>query len=40
MDDAKKKLEFDIYYIKYQNIAMDIIILFKTVKVVLFGKGM
>ncbi|MGL5623007.1 exopolysaccharide biosynthesis polyprenyl glycosylphosphotransferase, partial [Cetobacterium sp.] len=40
IDDAKKKLEFDIYYIKYQNIAMDIIILFKTVKVVLFGKGM
>lgn len=37
--DAKKKLEYDIYYIKYQNIAMDIIILFKTVKVVLFGKG-
>lgn len=40
VDDAKKKLEYDIYYIKYQNIAMDIIILFKTVKVVLFGKGM
>lgn len=40
IDDAKKKLEYDIYYIKYQNIAMDIIILFKTVKVVLFGKGM
>lgn len=39
IDDAKKKLEYDIYYIKYQNIAMDIIILFKTVKVVLFGKG-
>lgn len=40
LDDAKKKLEYDIYYIKYQNIAIDIIILFKTVKVVLFGKGM
>lgn len=40
LDDAKKKLEYDIYYIKYQNITIDIIILFKTVKVVLFGKGM
>ncbi|MGL5905032.1 MAG: sugar transferase, partial [Cetobacterium sp.] len=40
LDDAKKKLEYDIYYIKHQNIALDIIILFKTVKVVLFGKGM
>ncbi|MGL4308060.1 MAG: exopolysaccharide biosynthesis polyprenyl glycosylphosphotransferase [Cetobacterium sp.] len=39
LEDAKKKLEYDIYYIKYQNIPMDIIILFKTVKVVLFGKG-
>ncbi|MGL6153844.1 MAG: exopolysaccharide biosynthesis polyprenyl glycosylphosphotransferase [Cetobacterium sp.] len=39
LEDAKKKLEYDIYYIKYQNVIMDIIILFKTVKVVLFGKG-
>lgn len=39
LDDAKKKLEYDIYYIKHQNFMLDIIILFKTVKVVLFGKG-
>lgn len=39
VDDAKKKLEYDIYYIKHQNFILDIIILFKTVKVVLFGKG-
>lgn len=39
IEDAKKKLEYDIYYIKYQSFALDIIILFKTVKVVLFGKG-
>ena len=40
LDDAKKKLEYDIYYIKHQNFIMDMTILFKTVKVVLFGKGM
>ncbi|MCQ8213234.1 sugar transferase [Cetobacterium somerae] len=40
LEDAKKKLEYDIYYIKHQNFILDIIILFKTVKVVLFGKGM
>ncbi|MDX8337148.1 sugar transferase [Candidatus Cetobacterium colombiensis] len=40
LDDAKKKLEYDIYYIKHQNVILDIMILFKTVKVVLFGKGM
>lgn len=40
LEDAKKKLEYDIYYIKHQNVALDIMILFKTVKVVLFGKGL
>lgn len=39
LEDAKKKLEYDIYYIKHQNFILDIIVLFKTVKVVLFGKG-
>lgn len=40
LEDAKKKLEYDIYYIKHQNVILDIIILFKTVKIVLFGKGL
>lgn len=40
LEDAKKKLEYDIYYIKHQNVILDIMILFKTVKIVLFGKGM
>lgn len=40
LEDTKKKLEYDIYYIKYQNVLLDIIILFKTVRVVLFGKGL
>ena len=40
LEDAKKKLEYDIYYIKHQNVILDIMILFKTVKVVLFGKGL
>ena len=39
LEDAKKKLEYDIYYIKHQNVILDIMILFKTVRVVLFGKG-
>lgn len=40
LEDTKKKLEYDIYYIKYQNVLLDIIILFKTVRVMLFGKGL
>lgn len=40
IDDAKRKLEYDIYYIKHQSFVLDIIILFKTIRVVIFGKGM
>lgn len=39
IEDAKRKLEYDIYYIKHQNFVLDIIILFKTIRVVIFGKG-
>ncbi|MGL6168627.1 MAG: sugar transferase [Fusobacteriaceae bacterium] len=40
LEDTKIKLEYDLYYIKHQNFVMDIMILFKTVKTVVFGKGM
>jgi lipopolysaccharide/colanic/teichoic acid biosynthesis glycosyltransferase len=39
VEDSLKKLEFDLYYIKYQNIVMDIGIFFETVKIVIWGKG-
>ena len=38
-DDARRKLEFDLYYIKNMSILLDINIVFKTVGVVLFPKG-
>jgi len=37
--DALKKLEYDLYYMKNVSIAFDLIIIFKTVKTVLFKKG-
>lgn len=40
LEDTKRKLEYDIYYMKYQNFMMDLIIIMKTIKIVLFGKGM
>lgn len=40
VDDAKIKLGYDLYYVKNQSLILDIIILFKTTKIVLFGKGM
>ena len=38
-DDARRKLEYDLYYIKNMSILLDINIVFKTVGVVLFPKG-
>lgn len=39
VEDALQKLTYDIYYIKHQNLAFDLIILFRTVKIVVFGRG-
>ena len=39
IEDAKQKLEYDLYYIKHQDFILDIIIMFKTVQTVIFGKG-
>lgn len=38
-DDAVEKLQYDLYYIKNISIYLDIIILFRTIKVVVLGFG-
>ncbi|MCU0833736.1 MAG: TIGR03013 family PEP-CTERM/XrtA system glycosyltransferase [Chromatiaceae bacterium] len=38
-EDARRKLEYDLYYVKHAGIVLDLIILLQTVEVVLFGKG-
>lgn len=38
-EDAKRKLEFDLYYVKHANVLLDLIVLVQTVEVVLLGKG-
>ncbi len=37
--DAVKKLNYDLFYIKNLSIMMDLMIIFKTIKVILFAKG-
>lgn len=37
--DALKKLEYDLYYMKNLSIALDLLVIFKTIKTVLFRKG-
>jgi len=38
-EDALRKLEFDLYYIKNMSLRMDLWIIFQTIKIVLFQKG-
>ncbi|MDR2745458.1 MAG: exopolysaccharide biosynthesis polyprenyl glycosylphosphotransferase, partial [Desulfovibrio sp.] len=38
-EDARRKLEYDLYYIKNMSILLDVHIIFKTVGVVLFPMG-
>ncbi|MDK9705925.1 MAG: TIGR03013 family PEP-CTERM/XrtA system glycosyltransferase [Desulforhopalus sp.] len=38
-EDALRKLEYDLYYLKNFSIALDFVIVFNTVKTVLCGKG-
>lgn len=39
VEDARRKLEYDLYYIKNYSLTLDAIIMFETVKTVLFGRG-
>jgi sugar transferase (PEP-CTERM system associated) len=39
IEDARQKLQYDLYYIKNQSLALDATILFETVKTILFGRG-
>jgi len=38
-EDALRKLEYDLYYIKNQSIFIDLLVIFRTIKTVLFRKG-
>ncbi len=39
VDDAVHKLQFDLYYVKNHSLFLDLVILFQTAQVVLFGQG-
>ncbi len=38
-EDARQKLQYDLFYIKNQGLMLDAIILFETIKIILFGRG-
>ena len=39
VEDAKNKLQYDLYYVKNHSLFLDLLILLQTAQVVLFGKG-
>jgi sugar transferase (PEP-CTERM system associated) len=39
VNDAREKLQYDLYYIKNHSVFLDFVILAQTAQVVLFGKG-
>ena len=39
VEDAIEKLNYDLFYIKNMSILMDLMIMLRTIKIVLFGKG-
>ncbi len=39
MEDAIEKMRYDMYYIKYQSISLDFLIVLDTIKVVFWGRG-
>lgn len=39
VEDVIQELQYDLYYVKSHSLFLDLIILFQTAQVVLFGKG-
>jgi len=39
VDDAREKLQYDLFYIKNASIGLDLMIMLQTIKIVLLGRG-
>jgi sugar transferase (PEP-CTERM system associated) len=39
VEDARQKLSYDLYYVKNRSLFLDVVILFSTVRVILFREG-
>jgi len=39
VDDAKEKLQYDLFYIKNASIGLDVLIMFQTIKILLLRRG-
>jgi sugar transferase (PEP-CTERM system associated) len=39
IEDARQKLQYDLFYIKNQSLILDAIVMFETIKIIIFGRG-
>jgi sugar transferase (PEP-CTERM system associated) len=39
LEDAREKLQFDLFYIKNASVGLDLLIIFQTMKIVFLGRG-
>lgn len=39
LEDAREKLQYDLFYIKNASVGLDLLIVFQTIKIVLLGRG-
>jgi len=39
VEDAKQKLQYDLFYIKNASLGLDLLVMFQTIKIVLLGRG-
>ena len=39
LEETKRKLEYDLYYVKHQTIGLDLLIMFETIKTIILRRG-
>jgi exopolysaccharide biosynthesis polyprenyl glycosylphosphotransferase len=39
LEESRQKLEYDLYYVKHASLGLDVLIMFETVKIILYRKG-
>lgn len=39
VEDAREKLQYDLFYIKNQSLVLDVVIMIATIKTIIFGRG-
>ncbi|MGB8846090.1 MAG: TIGR03013 family XrtA/PEP-CTERM system glycosyltransferase, partial [Terracidiphilus sp.] len=39
LEETRRKLEYDLYYVKHMSVGLDLLIMFETIKTIVLGRG-